>query len=117
VALEPPRHPIGETEMRIQAMPGELVVRFGSRFDSNEVSRVAEAIAVFAPLTALTLDFGAIREFRDAAVAPLAAQVSAVGAKVTLRGLTRHQARVLQYFGHVAADAPAAEGSPGSEPA
>jgi hypothetical protein len=103
--------------MQIHAAPGKLTIHFGPRFDAPDAARAADALSAFRPLSALTLDFTDVREFHDAALAPLAAALGAAGgaggaggADVILRGLTRHQTRMLSYLG-VRAPARGAEGS------
>jgi hypothetical protein len=86
--------------MQIHAAPGKLTIHFGRRFDAADSARAADALTAFRPLSVLTLDFGEVQEFHDAALAPLAAALGATrGADVILRGLTRHQTKMLSYLG------------------
>jgi hypothetical protein len=86
--------------MVIEARGKAVVVRLGARFAAPEVRRVSESLRSLAPVALVTLDFGAVREFDPAAIAPLAELLGSAGAaRVRIRGLTAHQARLLEYFG------------------
>lgn len=86
--------------MQVQASEGGVSVKLGSRFGLAEAERLREALVAFAPVSEVVIDFGDVREFEDVAVVPLARMLSGLRhAKVKLRGLTLHQARMLRYFG------------------
>lgn len=86
--------------MHAQLADGSLLLRFGRQFGVPEAEKLSETIRSFEPLTQLTLDFSAVRDFEDCACSQLAATLGANRAlKVVLRGLTLHQSRVLKYFG------------------
>ena len=86
--------------MHVEASRGALLVRFGSRFAVSEAERLQEAIGAFAPFAQLTLDFGEVRQFEDAAFVPLAKALGGLGnVELRMRGLTMHQERMLRYFG------------------
>ncbi len=92
--------------MQVQFTPGLLVMEMGTRFGTHEAERLQESVEAFAPVPKLVLDFTRVREFHDAALLALAdalAARKAASTEVVLRGLTRHQARVLEYFGVVPA--------------
>jgi len=86
--------------MHAELKEGSLVLRFGRQFGVPEAERLSETIRSFAALSQLTLDFTGVREFQDSACGLLAATLAANRAlKVVLLGLTRHQSRMLRYFG------------------
>ncbi len=87
----------------MEAAGGIALIRFGARFDVAEAQRACESIAAFAPLTSLVLDFGAVRDFSDAALFPLArALATAAAPRIVVRGVTRHEDRLLRHCGFVA---------------
>ncbi len=86
--------------MRVDLMPGAVVVVFSRQFGQNEARRVAETLASFAPLAEVTLDFTATRDLDEAAFGPLSEALEALpNPHVILRGLTRRQVRMLEYLG------------------
>jgi STAS domain len=86
-----------------------LRIRIEGVFDEPAARRVGELIAGTPSGTPVEVDLSRIREFHDHGLALLAGAVSAADGRVALRGLGRHQRRVLQYLGV----APAALGSAG----
>ncbi len=86
--------------MRVDLMPGAVIVVFSRQFGQNEARRVAETLASFAPLAEITLDFTATRELDESAFGPLSEALEALpNPHVILRGLTRRQIRMLEYLG------------------
>jgi len=84
--------------MAVEAREGSLDVQLGPRFGVAEAERLSRALASRQPLPGVTLDFKEVREFEAAALWPLSLCLRALGgAKVSLRGLTRSQARILGY--------------------
>jgi hypothetical protein len=100
--------------MVIEARGRTVVFRFGGRLAASEVRQVSESLLALAPVSLVTLDLGGVREFDPAAIAPLAEILgNGGGARVRIRGLTVHQARLLGYFGH--RDGTSAPGADGPE--
>lgn len=98
-------------ETSIESAAGDLRVRLGRRFDAPDAERVADAVLAFAPFSRLTVDFTNVREFSDAAVIPLARTLAGLDrVHVLLRGMTRHQYRLLRYLGLEVGFAPTSEG-------
>ncbi len=87
--------------MQVEATRGTLQMRFGRRFAAAEAERLEETIVALGPVNRLTLDFSDVREFEDAAFVPLARTLRSLDAtaRVSMRGLTLHQRRMLKYFG------------------
>lgn len=86
--------------MQIDAVRDALRVRIGPRFGATEVARLEEAVAALGPFSSLTIDFTAVRQSEDAALARLAGALACFErGEVALRGLTRHQSRLLTYLG------------------
>ena len=86
--------------MRAELTGGSLLLRFGRQFGPAEAERLTATIRSFAPFSQLILDFSDVRDLQDSACGMLAATLAASGAhKVVLRGLTRHQSRMLKYLG------------------
>lgn len=86
--------------MHVEANQGALLLRLGDAFTSRDAERVAETLRAFAPLSRLTLDFGKVRHFEDAAFFPIAKALGVLAkVGVELRGLTLHHVRLLRYLG------------------
>ncbi len=95
-----------------QQLPGRSVLlRVRETFDAAAATELGELLADAPPDSAVTIDFGNVRDFLDFALVMLARDVIAARARVTLRGLGKHQRRVLRYFGM---DDGALEGDPAS---
>jgi hypothetical protein len=90
--------------MQIEAKQDTLNVEAGMTFNGRDVARLEEAVAALGPFSLLDIDFGAVRDCDDAALARLAGALACVGrGHVRLHGLTSHQWERLTYFGlHVA---------------
>jgi len=90
----------GGAVMQIDAVRDTISVRIGATFGAPDVSRLDDAVAALGPFSRLTIDFAAVRQCDDAALARLAsALVSLPKGEVTIRGLTVHQWRLLTYLG------------------
>lgn len=86
--------------MQIDAIRDALDVRVGRTFGASDVRRLQETIEVLGPFARLTIDFGAVRQCDDAALARFASLLAWVpGAQISVRGLTLHQWRLLTYLG------------------
>jgi hypothetical protein len=86
--------------MHIEAEHGTILLKLGRRFTAPEAERVGQAVESLAPFSQLIVDFTEVREFHDAAFFSLSKALRALArVKVVLRGLTRHQARLLRYLG------------------
>lgn len=77
---------------------GEVVIRVDGEFDAVAASRLAGWLAEVPGDGALVLDFSAVRDCQDFGLAAVAQDLAARRSLV-VRGLTRHQERVLRYFG------------------
>lgn len=78
----------------------EVRMELADVFDVPAARRVEEAIAQAAPGSRLCLDLSHVREFHDFGIAILAQALKhRGGARVALRGLRRHQEKLLGYFG------------------
>jgi anti-anti-sigma regulatory factor len=67
--------------------------------DGLTARRVEAALALARPGDRLLVDLTQVREFHDFGIAVLGQALARCEARVTLRGLRRHQIRVLRYFG------------------
>ncbi len=86
--------------MTIDATPGALRLEFDSRFTVADANQLHESVLALAPIARLTLDFTRVRDLQDAAIAILAATLTALrGTRVVVRGLRTHHWRLLRYFG------------------
>jgi len=85
-------------------LPGELLVSVDGDFGASEVQAVKDALRAVAPGARITLDFCHARRMQEFAIAWTAQVLDAVkGSAVHVRGLCRHQLRILAYMGaHVA---------------
>ncbi len=77
---------------------GEVVIRVDGTFDAQAATRLAGWLAEVPASGTLVLDFTGVREFQDVGFAAVAGDLAA-RERLVLRGLTRHQERMLQYFG------------------
>ena len=85
--------------MQIDAVQGTLRVRIGPTFQTLDVELIQSAVGALGPLSRLAIDFADVRECDDSALAHLARMVTPFGSKVTLRGLTIQQSRLLAQLG------------------
>lgn len=87
--------------MHIEARDGTVVLkRLGRTFAARDAQRAAELLRSLTPCTRLVLDFTAVYDCQDAAFLSLMRALQPLaGVTVALRGLTRHQARLLEYLG------------------
>ena len=81
-----------------------LVIRLEGVFDVLAARRLEAALARADAATPIHLDLALVREFHDLGIAVLAHAIASSPARVDVRGLRRHQLRVLRYFGVEAAD-------------
>jgi hypothetical protein len=77
---------------------GEVVIRFEGTFDSSEASRLAGWLREVPVQEPLVVDFGAARDCHDHGLAAIASALTG-RTQVTVRGLSRHQEKLLRYFG------------------
>jgi hypothetical protein len=77
---------------------GEVIIRMDGTFDRQAAARLSGWLGEIHPGAQVVLDFHGVREFHDFGVAAMAAQLAARG-PVQVRGLGRHQERLLRYFG------------------
>jgi hypothetical protein len=88
------------SEEASEAFEAVIVLRPEGIFDVPAAWRLREAIATYAPTSNVTLDFGGLRECHDFALAALLQSVaSTAGPRLSIRGLCRHQERLLRYLG------------------
>lgn len=86
--------------MHIETVRDTARVRVGATFGAPDVARVQEAVAALGPFSRLTIDFAAVRQCDDAALARLARALPSISeGEVTLRGLTLRQWRLLARLG------------------
>jgi anti-anti-sigma regulatory factor len=80
---------------------GEVVIRIDGTFDAKAASRLAGWLVEVPRDGSLVLDFTQVRICEDFGLASLASDLASRGRRLHVRGLTRHQERMLQYFGVV----------------
>jgi anti-anti-sigma regulatory factor len=83
---------------------GELVFEVQGVFDVPAAQRLASALAEVSAGEQVYIDLTKVREFHDYGVIVLAQALSAFGARIDVRGLDRHQRRLLRYLGIRLAD-------------
>jgi anti-anti-sigma regulatory factor len=77
---------------------GEVLIRIEGIFDRNAAARLSRWISGVPRATPLVIDFSRVDDLQDVGVATVAQQL--VGhSGVALRGLGRHQLRLLRYCG------------------
>ncbi len=77
---------------------GEVVIRIDGAFDAKEASRLSGWLGEVPRTERLVLDFSGVRICQDFGLAAVARDLSTRDGLV-VRGLTRHQERMLRYFG------------------
>jgi hypothetical protein len=97
--------------VRIGRDPDGLSVGLGHSFAPEDATELGRLLAGLEPDAPVVIDFRAVRDCHDAALSLLARAILAGPARVTLRGTSQHQERLLRYLG-----VPSARAS-GSEPA
>jgi len=78
---------------------GELVIRVDGTFDGKAATCLAGWLAEVPPQEPLVVDFTGVRECQDLGLAAVAQGLSSRGEHLAVRGLTRHQERMLRYCG------------------
>jgi hypothetical protein len=77
---------------------GEVVIRIDGTFDAKAASRLSGWLAEVPAGGPLVIDFREVRECQDFGLARVAPDLAA-REHLVVRGLTRHQERMLRYFG------------------
>jgi hypothetical protein len=78
---------------------GALSLQIGPRFASEDAARIHDLIERSDPGTPIQIDFARVRDCQDFALALLARDLVAGGARVAIFGMSQHQQRLLGYFG------------------
>ena len=87
---------------------GEVVIRIDGTFDAKAATRLAGWLGEVPATDALVIDFSDSRECQDFGLAAVATDLAA-RERLVVRGLSRHQERMLRYFGVELERAPAGE--------
>lgn len=77
---------------------GEVVIRLAGTFDAPAATRLASLLTDVPADGRLVIDFSAVRDCHDFGLAAVA-QGLAARQRLEVHGLTRHQERMLRYFG------------------
>ncbi len=77
---------------------GEFVIVLDGTFDRQAATRLSGWLSEVPTGAAVVLDFHRVRDLQDFGLAAMAAQLAERG-PVQVRGLGRHQERLLRYFG------------------
>ena len=77
---------------------GEVVIRISGTFDAKVASRLAGWLVEVSPEDPLVVDFTQVRACQDFGLAAVAPGLAG-RQRLVLRGLSRHQERMLKYFG------------------
>ncbi len=100
-------------DARVDELPFDLVFSIGESFDPVAASQLRTRLAELAPDRCVLLDFSHAREVSDLALGLLAmALVAPRHPQVILRGMMRHQERMLRYLG---VDRPIGDGRSGED--
>lgn len=81
-----------------RGLQGEVVIQIGGTFDAKAAARLSRWLLEVSPDDALVLDFTQVRTCEDFGLAAVADDLGA-RARLVVRGLTRHQERMLRYLG------------------
>ena len=85
--------------LRERNADGSLMLEVGQSFAPEDAARIHELIERAAPGTPVEIDFRHVRDCQDFALALLAKDLAARRARVALHGMSKHQQRLLGYFG------------------
>jgi hypothetical protein len=77
---------------------GEMVIRVRGSFDRLAARRLSTCVSDLPAAAPLVIDFSLVNEIEDLTVTAVARELARRGA-VQLRGLGRHQLRLLRYCG------------------
>lgn len=77
---------------------GELVIRVEGPFDRQAAARLARCLCDLPPAVPLVVDFSRTDDLPDAGIAQVARELAGHSG-VAVRGLGRHQLRLLRYCG------------------
>lgn len=77
---------------------GEVLIRIGGAFDAQAANRLSGWLCEVPADDPLVLDFSGVRECQNLGLAAVAADL-ARREHLSITGLTRHQERMLRYFG------------------
>lgn len=77
---------------------GEVLIQVAGTFDRNAAARLSRRLSELPRATRLVIDFSRVDDLQDLGVAAVAQQL-ADHSGVALRGLGRHQLRLLRYCG------------------
>ncbi|HEY6098033.1 MAG TPA: STAS domain-containing protein [Anaeromyxobacter sp.] len=91
--------------LRDRTAEGSLTLKLGQAFAPEDAARIHELIERAEPGTPIDIDFHRVRECEDFALALLAKDIAGGRASVAIHGTSKHQQRMLEYFG-VAAGRP-----------
>lgn len=78
---------------------GSFVVRVNGVFDMQAAERLARWLAEIPKESPVTVDFTKVNDCHDFGIAAVAGGLQNRGEHLDVRGLTRHQARLLRYLG------------------
>jgi hypothetical protein len=86
--------------MRVsQEARGEVLVLVDGTFDRAQASRLQGVFREAGEGEHVVVDFSHVREMHEVELAAVARGMTGTAARVELRGLARHQERVLRYMG------------------
>jgi hypothetical protein len=77
---------------------GELVIHLDGTFDGQAAAVLARRLGELGTDDALVIDFAHVEAFHDLGVATVARELAG-HAGLRVRGLARHQVRLLRYYG------------------
>ncbi len=77
---------------------GEVVIRIDGAFEAKDASRLSGWLGEMPENERLVVDFSGVRTCQDFGLAAVARDLSRRN-RLVVRGLTRHQERMLRYFG------------------
>jgi hypothetical protein len=85
--------------LRERTAGGSLTLEIEQSFEPEDAVRIHELIERAAPGTPVEIDFRQVRECQDFALVALAKDLVAMRDRVAVRGMSKHQQRLLGYFG------------------
>ncbi len=98
----------------IRGTHGEVVIRIDGTFDAKAASRLAGWLVEVPRDDELVLDFSQVRSCEDFGLASVADDLGA-RVRLVVRGLTRHQERMLRYLGVELERSPEDDLAPGDD--
>ena len=85
--------------IEVKGPRGEIAIRLAGTFDGAAAKRLCGRLRELPPDADVVVDFGAVRDVDDHGLVLVAGAIGDRPGSVAVRGLGRHQERILRYVG------------------